>query len=59
MCLNGHKPYYPTLMKFKFNYNEYLRRFMPKDVHMVVPEKTVTPENKLNQNFDKAEFQAL
>ena len=26
---------------------------------MVVPEKTVTPENKLNDNFDKAEFQAL
>ena len=26
---------------------------------MVVEEKTTTPENKLNDNFDKAEFQAL
>ena len=34
--------------------------FDPKALEdMVVPEKTVTPENKLNDNFDKAEFQAL
>ncbi len=26
---------------------------------MVVEDKTTTPENKLNENFDKAEFQAL
>ncbi len=26
---------------------------------MIVEEKTTTPENKLNENFDKAEFQAL
>ena len=26
---------------------------------MVVEEKTTTPDNKLNENFDKAEFQAL
>ena len=23
MCLNGHKPYYPTLMKFKFKIQQY------------------------------------
>ena len=34
--------------------------FDPKALdEMVVEEKTTTPENKLNDNFDKAEFQAL
>lgn len=34
--------------------------FDPKALDdMVVEEKTTTPENKLNENFDKAEFQAL
>ncbi len=34
--------------------------FDPKALDdMVVEEKTTTPDNKLNENFDKAEFQAL
>lgn len=34
--------------------------FDPKALDdMVVEEKTVTPDNRLNQNFDKEEFQAL
>ena len=34
--------------------------FDPKALEiMVVEEKTTTPDNKLNENFDKAEFQAL
>ncbi|MBQ8866449.1 MAG: DEAD/DEAH box helicase family protein [Bacteroidaceae bacterium] len=34
--------------------------FDPKALDdMVVEEKTSTPDNKLNENFDKAEFQAL
>ena len=34
--------------------------FDPKDLDdMVVEVKTTTPDNKLNANFDKAEFQAL
>ena len=34
--------------------------FDPKALDdMVVEEKTTTPDNKLNENFDKAEFQDL
>ena len=42
MCLNGHKPYYPTLMKFKFKIQQYQTEAMENTIAVFTDQPSHT-----------------